>query len=263
VAHAEQDPHEAVAIDAARAAGALLRQHHGQPQQVDYKRGVELVTALDGQAEALIVERIRAAFPEHAILAEEGTAGGSSAEHRWLVDPLDGTVNFAHGYPAFAVSIAYERAGRVLVGVVYDPLRDELFVARAGVGAHLNGSPLRVSTTRELERSLLATGLPYDRPDQAASLRLAAAVLRSVPDLRRSGSAALDLCYVAAGRCDGYWERPLQPWDMAAGALLVAEAGGRVTTLGGDPHDLNRREAVATNGWIHAALLAALAEGGG
>jgi len=259
---AEQDRYREVAVSAALAAGQLLRRHFGRPQQIEHKGEIDLVTALDREAEALIAARIRAVFPEHAILAEEGTAseGGGNAAHRWLVDPLDGTTNYAHGYPVFAVSVAYERAGRVVLGVVYDPLREELFLGEAGRGATLNGAPLRVSATRRLGDSLLATGFPYDRTQFPAALRLWNALAYRAQALRRGGSAALDLCYVAAGRCDGYWERHVRPWDLAAGALIVAEAGGRVTDFRGEPLDLYAGEAVASNGWIHAELLTALAE---
>jgi myo-inositol-1(or 4)-monophosphatase len=256
---ADTDQHLAVAIEAARAAGALLRGHYGRPQQVEHKGEIDLVTALDRQAETLVVERIRAAFPDHAILAEEGSGGGTDVAHRWLVDPLDGTTNYAHAYPCFAVSIAYERAGQVVVGVVYDPLRDELFAAQAGRGASLNGQPLRVATTPRLLESLLITGFPYDRARFPAALRLWNALIERAQALRRDGAAALDLCYVAAGRADGFWERPLQPWDMAAGALLVREAGGRVTSFRGGPPDIYSAEIVATNGAIHDDLLAAIA----
>jgi myo-inositol-1(or 4)-monophosphatase len=253
------NPYREVAGGAARAAGQLLRERYGQPQHVEYKGEIDLVTPLDRQAEALIVQRIHAAFPGHTIVAEEGSGTAGSREHRWLVDPLDGTVNYAHGYPVFSVSIAYERAGQVVLGVVYDPLRDELFCAEAGVGATLNGRPLRVSATDALVRSLLTTGFPYDRTLYPAALRRWDALIYQAQALRRGGSAALDLCCVAAGRCDGYWEQPIQPWDVAAGLLLVAEAGGQVTSLTGGPPDVYSGELCATNGHIHAELLAALA----
>jgi myo-inositol-1(or 4)-monophosphatase len=255
----EPDRLREVAVRAAVAAGQVLRQHFGRPQQVEHKGEIDLVTALDRRAEALIAEHVRAAFPDHAILAEEGTTGGASAEHRWLVDPLDGTTNYAHGYPVFAVSVAYERAGRVVLGVVYDPLREELFLAEAGQGATLNGRPIRVSPTAELSQSLLATGFPYDRALFPAALRRWEALSYRAQAIRRGGSAALDLCCVAAGRLAGYWERPVQPWDLAAGALLVTEAGGQLSSLAGGPPDLYSGELVATNGRLHAELLAILA----
>jgi myo-inositol-1(or 4)-monophosphatase len=255
---AESDRYRDVAVRAAVAAGQLLRQHYGRPQEIEHKGEIDLVTALDRRAEALIAEHVRAAFPDHAILAEEGTTGGASGEHRWLIDPLDGTTNYAHGLPIFCVSVAYERAGRVTLGVVYDPLHEELFLAEDGRGATLNGRPLRVSTTAALKDSLLATGFPYDRALFTASLARFEALLYQAQAVRRLGSAALDLCYVAAGRLDGYWERPIQPWDVAAGALLVREAGGRTTNLASGPPDVYGSEIVATNGAIHDALLAAL-----
>jgi myo-inositol-1(or 4)-monophosphatase len=249
-----------VAVGAALAAGQLLRQQYGRPQQIEHKGEIDLVTALDCQAETLIVGRIHAAYPEHTIVAEEGTGTTGSAEHRWLVDPLDGTTNYAHGYPVFCVSVAYERAGQVVLGVVYDPLREELFLAEAGGGATLNGRPLHVSTTDSLAQSLLSTGFPYDRALYPASLRRWETLIWRAQALRRGGSAALDLCYVAAGRTDGFWERPIQPWDVAAGILLVAEAGGQATTFAGGPPDVYSGEVAASNGRIHAELLAALAE---
>ncbi len=258
-----RDRYREVAVRAAHVAGQLLRQYFGTPQSVEHKGERDLVTALDRRAEALIVACIREAFPEHAILAEEGTRGGPDAEHCWLIDPLDGTTNYAHGYPTFAVSIGYERAGRLDLGVVYDPLREELFLAEAGRGATVNGRLLHVSSTAELRLSLLATGFPYDRALLAPSLRRWETLIQRGQAVRRNGSAALDLCYVAAGRLDGYCERPVQPWDVAAGVLLVAEAGGTVTDLRGRPAAVRGAEAVATNGHIHAELLAALAAGDG
>jgi myo-inositol-1(or 4)-monophosphatase len=256
-------PQLTVAVDAARAAGLVLRDHFGRPQQIEHKGEIDLVTALDRRAESLVVERLRAAFPDHAILAEEGSGGGASARDRWLVDPLDGTTNYAHGYPFFAVSIAYEHAGRIVVGVIYDPLQDELFVAEAGGGAWLNGRPLRVSGTVRLVDSLLITGFPYDRALFPAALRLWDAFMGRAQALRRAGAAALDLAYVAAGRGDGFWERPLQPWDMAAGVLLVEEAGGQVSDYRGGPADIYSGEIVASNGAIHDQMLAVIAAADG
>jgi myo-inositol-1(or 4)-monophosphatase len=248
-----------VALDAARAAGRLIREQFGQAQAVELKGERDLVTAVDRAAEALIVERIRAAFPDHAVLAEEGTGRGrGGATHCWFIDPLDGTTNYAHGYPFCAVSIAYAVAGIVQVGVVYDPLHEELFTAAAGTGAYLNGQRLRVSTTPRLQHSLLISGFPYDRADMPRALRLWTALLPLSQALRRDGAAALDLCYVAAGRADGFWERHLQPWDLAAGALIVREAGGQVSDFRGGPLDLHGGEVVATNGRIHAELVATL-----
>jgi len=252
------------AVAVAREAGALLRERFGRPHDVRFKGTVDLVTEADKGAEALIAERLRAAFPDHRLLGEEGArgapdAGGASSPYGWIVDPLDGTTNFAHGLPHFAVSIALEHAGTPLVGAVYDPIRDELFAAARGKGATRNGEALRVSAADELVRSLLATGFSYDLAERASQARAWRALLTQVRSIRQTGSAALNLCYVAAGRLDGYWERPLQPWDVAAGALIVTEAGGQVTDLAGDPFRPYGHEVLATNGRLHPALLAVLA----
>jgi myo-inositol-1(or 4)-monophosphatase len=251
-----------VALDAARSAGKLLREALGGSRRIDYKgHPTNLVTEMDRRSEALIVERIRGAFPDHAILGEEGGARSGHSEYRWLIDPLDGTTNYAHGLPIFSVSVALERAGEVVLGVGYDPTRDECFVAQRGRGATLNGEPLRVSTTPVLDESLLVTGFPYDiRSTPATNLPEYAALALRSRAVRRLGSAVLDLCYVAAGRLDGYWELRLGPWDMAAGGLMVLEAGGRITDLRGGPWRLDEAGVVATNGPIHEELLAALEE---
>jgi myo-inositol-1(or 4)-monophosphatase len=249
-----------VAIDVARQAGALLRERWGQVLRVEHKGEINLVTEADREAERLIVERLRAAFPHHRVLAEEGTNHDGEAEYRWIVDPLDGTTNYARGYPMFCVSVALERAGRVALGVVYQPILDELFVARRGGGAWLNGDRLRVSTTNGLEKAFLATGFPYDRALFDEPLRQWSAFSYRALAVRRDGAAALNLCYVAAGRFDGFWERPLQPWDMAAGSLMVEEAGGQVSDFRAAGDFLRRREIVASNGRLHSAMLAVLAE---
>jgi myo-inositol-1(or 4)-monophosphatase len=251
-----------VAIDAARAAGELLREHFRKPQRVAYKGGpTNLVTEMDARAEALIVERLRGAFPDDAILAEERGAAGGRSGRRWLIDPLDGTTNYAHGLPIFAVSIALEQEGRVVVGVAFDPSRDELFVAERGAGATVGEIPLAVSRTTTLDESLLVTGFPYDiRTASDTNLPEYAAFALRARAVRRLGSAVLDLAYVAAGRFDGFWELRLGPWDVGAGALLVQEAGGIVTNLAGGPLDLDAPRLVASNGLIHDELLAVLAE---
>jgi len=254
---------ERVAHDAAARAGALLRARHRDRHAVTYKSEVDLVTAVDREAEALIVAAIRDAFPNHAVVAEESapTAAASSPGYCWYVDPIDGTTNFAHAYPHFAVSIAVECDGEALLGVVYDPMREEVFAAARGQGARLNGQPIGVSSTTTLGRALLATGFPYDRREQAPFyLAFFEAAMRRAQGVRRGGSAALDLCWVACGRLDGFWEWKLKPWDTAAGRLIVAEAGGRASTFAGARHRLDGPETAASNGAIHDELLAMLGE---
>ncbi len=251
------------AVELARAAGAILREHYETPFAVEHKdTEINLVTEVDRASEELIIQAIRQRYPDHAIFAEEsqGDAGPHRrAEFTWIVDPLDGTVNYAHGFPAFAVSLAVQRGQDVILGVTYDPLRDELFCAERGRGATLNGRPIWVSSTGRLRDALVATGFAYRRatvPDNNVA-EFSRVVLR-VQGVRRGGSACLDLAYVAAGRLDGYWEMHLAPWDWAAGSLLVREAGGVVTNLEGGPWDLSQRRIAASNGLIHDELLAAL-----
>ena len=248
-----------LAVELARRAGGLLLDGYGRATQVRHKGAVDLVTEYDLKAEQLLVEGIRSVYPADAILSEEG--GGQEGEGvRWLVDPLDGTTNFAHGLPIFSVSIACVRAKELLLGVIYDPTREELFHTLAGGGAFLNEAPIRVSAATTLDESLLVTGFPYDirtNPDNNLSYFNALAVRARA--VRRLGSAALDLAYVAAGRFDGYWELRLNPWDWAAGVLLVREAGGRATTFGENEKGLDGDPTlVATNGRIHNELMAAL-----
>lgn len=248
-----------LAVELARRAGGLLLDGYGHATQIRHKGAIDLVTEYDLKSEQLLVEGIRTAFPADAILSEEG--GGREGEGvRWLVDPLDGTTNFAHGLPIFSISIACVRAEELLLGVIYDPTREELFHTLAGEGAFLNQAPIRVSVTSTLDESLLVTGFPYDirsNPDNNLSYFNALAVRARA--VRRLGSAALDLAYVAAGRFDGFWELRLNPWDWAAGVLLVREAGGQVTTFAGDPKVLDGDATlVATNGQIHDELLAVL-----
>jgi myo-inositol-1(or 4)-monophosphatase len=243
----------------ARDAGALLRAAFARPIEVSYKGDIDLVTDADRRSERAIVEAIGRAFPGHAVLAEEG-GGGGDAEWRWVIDPLDGTTNFAHRYPFFCVSIALEHRGERVIGVVYDPLRDECFAARRGAGAVLNGAPIAVSRETRLERALAATGFPYDvheRPEE--TLRFFAPFLSRVQGVRRDGSAALNLAYLACGRFDLFWETKLHPWDVAAAALLVEEAGGRVTDFVGGPMPQDGFEVAASNGHLHEALLGVLA----
>ncbi len=246
------------AIDLARQAGHILHSGLGTVETVELKGAVDLLTEFDLRSERLLVEGLRHSFPDDPILAEEG--GGASGDRRWLIDPLDGTTNFAHGLPHFSISMAYVEAGAIQLGIVYDPMRSEMFQATRGEGARLNGKPIHVSREARLDRSLLVTGFPYDiRTAGETNLdHFSRMALRS-QGVRRFGSAALDLAYVAAGRFDGYWELRLSPWDCGAGILLVQEAGGRVTRLDADP-DFFRppTSVVASNGRIHEAMLQAL-----
>jgi len=248
------------AVELAREAGALLRTGLGAAGPIEHKGAIDLVTDYDVRSERLLVEGLRRSFPEDPILAEEG--GGAAGPRRWVIDPLDGTTNFAHGLPHFSISIAYAEDQAVRLGVVYDPMRDEMFEAREGAGARLNGQPLHVSAVSDLGRSLLVTGFPYDiRTNPETNLEsFSRFALRSV-GVRRFGSAALDLAYVACGRFDGYWELRLSPWDWAAGLLLVKEAGGRVTRVdGGEDVFRPPTSILATNGRIHNAMMEVLGE---
>lgn len=264
----------AVAVEIAHEAGALIRERFGRIDQVRFKGAVNPVTETDTAAEAVILSRLRAAFPEHGILGEE--SGGDAwqvsrlapsrlakSEAMWLVDPLDGTNNFAHGFPHICVSLGLMVSGAIEVGVVYDPLRDETFAALRGAGATLNGVAIRVSTVDSLSRAFLATGFPYDRRVGASNnVGMLDCFLRRSQGVRRAGSAALDLAYVACGRFDGFWEPGLSPWDMAAGSLLVQEAGGRVSDFGGGVTWLfSGDEVIASNGRIHDEMLVVLRDG--
>jgi myo-inositol-1(or 4)-monophosphatase len=252
---------ERVAHVAAARAGALLRARYRQPHRVVHKGEVDVVTESDREAERLIIETLTAAFPAHGIVAEESPAREGRDEHRWYVDPLDGTTNFAHGHPHFAVSIALERRGELILGLVYDPVREELFTAMQGGGARLNGAPIAVSAVASLDDALVGTGFPYDRRQHADFyLAFFGAAMRRTQGLRRAGSAALDLCYVACGRLDAFWEWKLRPWDIAAGRLIVEEAGGRVSDFAGDAHRLDGDATAASNGCVHDALLACLTD---
>ncbi len=248
---------EASAI--AREAGAILLDRFGQPHDIRFKGPVDLVTEADQAAETLIANRLRTACPDHELLCEEGSRGATSpSSFRWVVDPLDGTTNFAHGMPTFAVSIALEELGTPVLGVVYDPMRDELFVARRGRGATLNGTTIHVSATPALITSMLATGFSYDVARRAHQAAIWRDLLMHVQAIRQTGSAALNLCYIASGRLDGYWERGIAPWDVAAGALVVLEAGGAVTDMRGDAFQSDGGEILATNGVLHRGLLEVL-----
>ncbi|MGB8510668.1 MAG: inositol monophosphatase family protein [Pyrinomonadaceae bacterium] len=250
------------AIQTAREAGRVLAEKFGRAIQVSNKGDIDLVTESDLAAEKLIVERIRSYYPRHAVLAEESGAGaavgGAPSDYKWIIDPLDGTTNYAHGYPIFCVSIALEHEGRIVVGVVYDPTRDELFAAERGEGATLNGRRIRVSETSDLNRALMCTGFPYDVRERGEFARHFTNFIMHAQSVRRDGSAALDLAYVACGRFDGFWEEGLRPWDVAAGVLLVEEAGGRVTHYDGAPFDVYTPPIAATNGLVHEDVLRVL-----
>jgi myo-inositol-1(or 4)-monophosphatase len=279
----------------AREAGALLMDYFHQHLKIEYKGDADLVTAADRAAETLIRERIRQRWPEHDVLGEEQGLSDQGSEYRWYVDPLDGTTNFAHGYPVFCVSLGLERRGlerrgletrgletrgleqrglepegldrqapgarstgkpaNRIAAAIYDPTRDELFTAELGKGAQLNGEAMRVSKTATLRESLLATGFPSQKRHKNPNIYFYHQITLHTHGVRRAGSAALDLCNVASGRYDGFWEFNLNPWDTAAGVLIVEEAGGRVTRFDGSPFELNSRETVASNGLVHEALV--------
>jgi myo-inositol-1(or 4)-monophosphatase len=240
----------------ARAAGEMLRAGYEGDHQIDYKGLIDLVTEVDHQSEAYLLGEIQRRCPGQRILAEESGSVGTGEEGLWLIDPLDGTVNYAHGVPFFCVALAYARGSATELGAVYDPLRDELFTARRGEGAWVNGRRLRVSQAVDLQRSLLVTGFPYDsRNLRGDNYDYYARLGKLSQGVRRLGSAALDLCYVGAGRFDGYWELKLNPWDMAAGGLIAAEAGALVTDVDGGPRYMDTLSILAAPPAIHARIL--------
>jgi myo-inositol-1(or 4)-monophosphatase len=248
-----------IAIRAARSAGRILMRSYERIEEltVETKSPNDFVSEVDRGAEAAIVQELRSKFPDHAILGEEGgQQGGRSTEFEWLVDPLDGTTNYLHGFPQFSISIAMKYRGQLEHGLVYDPLREELFTATRGRGAHLNDRRLRVSRRPGIDGALLGTGIPFrDQAHVDTYLGMLKALLADSAGVRRPGSAALDFAYVAAGRLDGFWELGLSPWDIAAGALLIAEAGGTVSDLAGGNRYLDTGNVVAGNLKLHAAML--------
>jgi myo-inositol-1(or 4)-monophosphatase len=251
-----------VAIEAAKAAGEILKENLGKSLEIGFKGEINLVTDIDINSEKTIVQIIRNKYPDHQILTEEGEGQKGDSSHKWIIDPLDGTTNYAHGYPCFCVSIAFEKNGDVLFGVIYDPVLDELFTAEKGSGACLNGRKIRVSSTDKLIHGMLATGFPYDlRESQNNNLIHFDNFIMSAQAIRRAGSAALDLCYVAMGRFDGFWELKLSPWDMAAGSLIVREAGGIVSDFKGGTFDIYSKEILASNGRIHDGMVEILKRG--
>jgi myo-inositol-1(or 4)-monophosphatase len=248
------------AIRVARDAGRLIRDRVGTNIGIDHKGSINLVTDVDLASERLIREAISTYYPRHEILAEEGGLFESGSEFRWIVDPLDGTTNYAHGYPIFCVSIALECKGEPVVGVVYDPMRDEMFAAEHGAGATLNNRPIRVSKVDDLMQGLLSTGFPYDiKTSKLTNLDHWSNFALNAQALRRDGAAALDLCYVACGRFDGFWELNLSPWDTAAGTLIVTEAGGRLSDFSGGSFSNYKPEIVASNGLIHDRMIEVIA----
>ncbi len=243
-------------IEIAREAGALLLEYRERGVGFELKGDFDLVTEADRASEKLIVERLRAHYPEHSIVAEEGGGHEGSSEYRWFVDPVDGTTNFAHGFPAYNVTLAVERAGELIAGVIFDPTRPELFAAEQGAGASLNGRPIHVSKVEKLEESLVATGFPSQKRHQNVNIHFYYQLGMITHGVRRAGSAALDLAYVACGRMEAFWEIGLKPWDMAAGILIVNEAGGQCSDMNGKPAGLYGAHLLADNGLIHQQILA-------
>jgi len=260
------DVFERVCRRVVAAAGARLKVAWGESKIIEHKGAIDIVTETDRAVEAFVTGELRAAFPDHLIVAEEASAGSvlrspPADRYVWYLDPLDGTTNFAHAHPHFAVSLALARGGDVWLGVVHDPVRHETFLARRGGGATLNDQAIRVSAVDDLDQGLVGTGFPYDRREHLDFyLGFLADFMRRAQGVRCAGSAALDLCYVACGRLDGFWEWKLKPWDTAAGALIVAEAGGAMSDFRGGPFELFGTQTLASNGRLHAALVRLLSE---
>jgi myo-inositol-1(or 4)-monophosphatase len=248
------------AIDIARQAGSLLRYYFERHVQFELKGDFDLVTEADRASEKLIVDSLKARFPDHGILAEEGSGHESSSEYRWYVDPLDGTTNFAHGYPVYNVTLAVEKAGELIAGVIFDPSRNELFSCEKGGGAFLNGAKTGVSRAAKLDESLFCTGFPSRRRHLDVNIHFYHQLAMASHGVRRGGAAAIDLAYVACGRLDGFWEFGLSPWDMAAGKLLVEEAGGICRDMKGGVHRLTSPHILVDNGLIHDEVVTLFAE---
>ena len=250
------------AEEMARGAGEILRRNYGRRQSIHFKGEINLVTDVDCESEAYLMERIRSSFPDHGILSEESPEHLSPSPYRWIIDPLDGTTNYAHNYPCFCVSVALERNGELLAGAVFNPLLSESFTASAGGGAFLNGERIAVSGIEDLRRSLLSTGFAYDVKESTDNnLEFFREFVFAGQAIRRDGSAALDMCYLACGRFDGFWELKLHPWDTAAGLLLLREAGGVATRLDGSPYDIHQPDILASNGRIHEQMMAVVRRG--
>jgi myo-inositol-1(or 4)-monophosphatase len=248
------------AIEIAQQAGSLLRYYFERHVRFELKGDFDLVTEADRASEKLIVDSLKARFPDHGILAEEGSGHESASEYRWYVDPLDGTTNFAHGYPVYNVTLAVEKAGELIAGVILDPSRNELFSCEKGGGAFLNGARIRVSRAAKLEESLFSTGFPSRRRHLDVNIHFYHQLAMASHGVRRGGAAAIDLAYVACGRLDGFWEFGLSPWDMAAGKLLVQEAGGICRDMRGGAHGLTSPHILADNGFIHDEVVTLFSE---
>lgn len=248
-----------VAISASREAGEYAREHIAKIKEVAHKGAhTNLVTDVDKTCEKVIVDKVRKSFPSHSILAEEGGEEKKGGSFTWIIDPLDGTTNYTHGLPIYCVSIAVAESDSVKLGAIYDPSRDELFTAEEGKGAFLNGKRIQASRADKIMDSLIVTGFAYNIKGKIANMEYFKIMLEKAQAVRRLGSAALDLSYVACGRFDGFWELGLSPWDMAAGQLIVKEAGGTVTMLNGDEFDMSKKEVLATNGKIHKEMITLL-----
>lgn len=249
------------AIQTAQEAGKILLEKFGRKIEMSYKGDTNLVTEADLASEKYIVGQINTHYPRHAILAEEsGASATENAEYKWIIDPLDGTTNFSHGYPCFCVTIALEQRGEIVLGVTFDPTRQELFAAEKGQGATLNGRPIRVSEQNDLRKSLLVTGFPYEIAQRETFARHLTQFLLTAQGVRRDGAAAIDMAYVACGRFEGFWEEGLNPWDVAAGKLLIEEAGGKLSYYDGSPFSIYQAPICASNGAVHDAMLAVLSQ---
>jgi myo-inositol-1(or 4)-monophosphatase len=257
-----KDKYLKTALDAARKAGDLLNRRRGEQGNISYKGTVDLVTDADRESQQVIADHIQREFPDHNILSEEELSRDKGSDFRWLIDPLDGTTNYAHDFPVFCISLALEFKNEIITGLVFDPVRNEMFTAVRGEGAELNGNPIFVSRETKIDRSLLATGFPYDiRESEINNLDHFSRMAKKAQAIRRCGSAALDLCFTACGRFDGFWEMKLAPWDMAAGSLILTEAGGKITDFGGGLFRLNSPEILASNGRIHKQMADILIKG--
>ncbi len=248
-----------IGIEAALKAGRMLRENMSSHREITYKGVVDLVTNFDSRSQDIILNHLSSFFPDHDFLAEEDPSERRRSEFRWIIDPIDGTTNFAHSFPVFCISIALEYQDNIAAGIIYDPMRDEIFSAVEGDGAHLNGSRIMVSRIDDLDKSLLATGFPYDlRKSRMNNIDHFINFIKQAQAVRRCGSAALDICYVACGRFDGFWEIKLKPWDVAAASLILSEAGGRASDFHGNPLNIFGIETLGSNGLIHKQMVEVL-----